>query len=55
MNGPTLDAQADAIHGDKPGKLFGEILSLEDHAISHTQRPLAAHSWQVLAARGKTY
>jgi hypothetical protein len=37
MDGPTLDAQAYAVNGDKAGKLLCEILGLEDHLLTHSQ------------------
>ena len=55
MNGPAPDAQVHAIDGDKAGKIFGQILGLEDRIVTHTRRPLVAHSWQVFALGGKAY
>ncbi len=55
MNCPALDTQVHAINGDKAGKILGQILCFEDRIVTHTRRPLVAHSWQVFALGGKAY
>jgi hypothetical protein len=36
MDGPALDAQADAVDGDKSGKFLSQILGFEDYIATHT-------------------
>src|SRR5208283_268117 len=48
MDGPALDAQADAVDGDKSGKFLGEILGFEDDVATHTG-PLPQHCRPIAA------
>ncbi len=46
VNGAARNPQIDGAHGDKTGKILGQVFGLKNRITSHNDPPLD-HSWQI--------